>query len=166
MGILAFSALRSRRRIAKFYYYGVEYVPWVPGYRYDLGHPENALCSKESTYLRLFALQNGAEVAFVTDELIDFTRIDYLELEAENVGGAWDINGNESHLVLSTNKMGNVSVYNYRWTVFLGPASKQIKIYDTRNITGFYYMRLHAYVSTKAPNSSDFRIYAVLESKG
>ena len=164
MGILAFSALRSRRRIAKFYYYGVEYVSWVPGYRYDRGYPENAICSKESTYLRLYASYYRAEAAFVTDELIDFTRIDYLELEAENVGV--DSPYNYSYLILSVNKMGGCDIYDYRWLVFQGIASKQIKVYDTRNITGSYYIRLHAYVPSKAADSSDFRIYAVLESKG
>ena len=164
MGILAFSALRSRRRIAKFYYYGVEYVSWVPGYRYDRGYPESVICSKESTYLRLYASYYGTEAAFVTDELIDFTRIDFLELEAENVGV--DSPYNHSYLIVSVNKMGDYDIYDYRWLVFQGIASKQIKVYDTRNITGSYYIRLHAYVSGKAPNPSDFRIYAVLESKG
>jgi hypothetical protein len=164
MGILAFSALRSRRRIAKFYYYGVEYVSWVPGYIFDHENPEYAICSKESTYLRLYASHYGAEAAFVTNELIDFTRIDYLELEAENAGV--DEPYNHSYLVLSVNKMGNYDIYDYRWLVFQGIAGKQIKIYDTRNITGSYYIRLHAYVAHKAYYSSDFRIYAVLESKG
>ena len=104
------------------------------------------------------------EATFVTDELIDFTRIDFLELEAENVG--YDSPHNHSYLILSVNKMGDHDIYDYRWLVFQGIASKQIKVYDTRNITGFYYMRLHAYVSSKNVYPSDFRIYAVLESKG
>jgi len=162
MSILIFPALRSRKRTIKYYKNGVEYVPWVPGYVTTVQGQE-AFGSKEATYLRLYVYGALAVASFVTDVTVDLTNINFLKLDAENVGQ--DLEYNKSYLVLSSSKMASYNTYDYIWLVSQGLSSRNIFMFNIQNIVGQYYIRLHTTIDEKKGAYGDFRIYEVSVSE-
>jgi hypothetical protein len=146
---------RSNTIYSIFYYDGVEKIEFVEGY--SVG---NGSVSKESDYLYIRTFNNPNQVAertYVTNNLIDLSKIKviYIEWENQQTEGTAFLN-------ISTEKMGGRTVYDAQLAIGVGdhPLYKQISVLDVSNLNGEYYIRIHARdgFSTKASDNT-LKIY-------
>ncbi len=111
---------------------------WVAGYSAGTGSQ-----SKEDDYMYLYAKREpaDAERTYVTDKKVDLTNWDTLKVEWENTGDESD--GNQSHIVVSTNKTASHGTSNasYNTTTDFTKRTNSVEI---SGLLDEYYIRVHA----------------------
>ena len=176
LSILIFPALQNRRKLntpKTFYQDGVEYVTWVRGYANGSDGPDTnpqVVTSKEATNLKIYIYiynMSYAEGAFTTDTKVNLSYFNYLGVDTSLHTSRFP-DRSACYLVLSSDKTGDISVYDYRWQHLQGIADgpldyRSYNTYDIRNITGWYYIRLHLSVTGyKGVIDSELKIHKVI----
>ena len=123
---------------------------WVVGYD-DVGSYNSF--TKQADHLRIRAgdWEYESEMAAVTDEMVDLTGIDLIEID----WASHDENDGLSALIASTNKDGDATIYDARFIrnyAFV----RRIDTLDVSGLTGNHYIRIHAVQNIK----DSYTVYA------
>ena len=138
---------------------GTEGVTWENGI--SLGTVE---FSKQSDHLFLKVNSPGgeADVSFTTSEKVDFTNIQSIEVD-------WEATGTSSghlagaRLVLGTTKDGRYYTNSDTSIIIINTNKfpRQKSKLDTSNLSGDFYIRVHAKSNSSAPRDITLKIYSV-----
>ena len=109
---------------------GVEYVPWVEGYKIK-GRLEKEPGDIE---LRIYGANEECEIAVVTDVPIDLTNVKQIGFLASGSASP------DHYLIVSKNKNGNYSDYDARTKFGVGDSEMFLSI---GGLEGSYYIRFH-----------------------
>lgn len=144
--------------VSYLYNEGALAADWVEGY--SDASPEH---SKESDHLKIVAYDwdDGEQGTYVTDSTVDLTNVKTLKIDWQNAGE--DHAANAAFFVVSTVKGGAASTYDARIDKYRD-FSRTWDELDVSDLTGSYYIRLHAQDGTAADNhaESDLRTYSVV----
>lgn len=132
-----------------YYETGAEITAWETGY--SAGDTKSV--TKEATDIIVNAarISVSTRIAVVTAIAVNLTTIKRLKIEWENTGSSSA--GNESHFMVSTNKTGDYDVYNAT-TSYLNKFSRRINELNVENLSGLFYIRAHARVSSNGVTSN------------
>jgi hypothetical protein len=117
---------------------GTEHVDWVEGFTSGEGSQ-----SKEEDHLLLSCPSTtaGGERTYVTDDTIDLTNIDYLEID-------WHVNTNSTNaravLNASTTKMSSRTGFEAQLLLNGTINTRRTDYLDVSGLTGNHYVRVHA----------------------
>lgn len=150
----------KRHGLLKNNYYneGLEYADWVPGYSIAVG----GSLSKEIDHLYLYASNAAARVerTWVTDNAINLTNVGTLEIEWANEGVSFS--ANITRFIVSVDKMGDYEVLTKSINK-TGPFARTTDTLDVSDLTGNYYLRIHARDNSAAyARTSLVRAYKVM----
>lgn len=133
------AVMAAKRWIPLLYAEGTEYVEFVEGYSVGAGSQ-----SKEAGYLYINAADTGtvAVRTYVTDIMVNLTGAKTLKIDWANTGSEYS--GNDSFLVVSTNKTGGYGTYDLRIPSPGASFARMTSTLDVSGISGKYYIRVHA----------------------
>ena len=136
--------------ILPLYIAGVEYVPWVQGYK--SGSP---ILSKKTDNLYIAVDDTSDEGTWVTDVPVDLTNINYIFIEFMADSDA----APGSYLIVSDQKMGNMDTYTAR--VSLYSSATPVQKLNVSGLSGSYYVRIcRRGLSTTLRHTDVYRIIA------
>ena len=127
--------------LSNYYNNGTENINWAEGY--SLGTSASNTQSKQSDHLHIYVGDVSAEQVrtWVTDVPVDLTNISKLKITWNNYRSVH--NSNQSHFVVSTEKMGNYTTYNANF-VRLQQFALTTDEMNVSSLSGHYYIRVHA----------------------